>query len=920
MLDAVQVIATALKLPPEQVAGAAELLKAGATVPFLARYRKERTGGLNEEQLYAIKDRLGALVSLEARRSVILSSVKAQDKLTDKLRARIESAPTRTDLEDLYLPYCPHHKSPATAARAQGLEPLAEQILKQEATGNAEELAANYLSSEKGVKEASAALAGARALIAEGLAENAGLRGAVRQLVFSEGKLIAQAAGGDAERGKYATYAHFSEAIAKLPSHRILAVLRGETEKKLKVTLEAPRDKILEHLKALLPARPESAFAAELAKALEECVDRFLLPTLNVELRAELKSRADQAAAELFARNLRSLLRQPPFGPQRVLAATVDRKTGCHVVVLDEQGKLLAHAALPLEKDEEKGKAAREELLKLVREHKPAAVASGNDAEGREADAFLRETLSADPELKGVLRVLVNEAGASAYSASRAARDEFPELPPPTRAAISIGRRLQNPLAELVKIHPKSIGVGQYQHDVDQKVLLRKLEEAVESCVNAVGVDLNAAGPELLTHVSGLGPRLAASTYETRLRQGLFACREDLRKVPGFGPKAFELCAGFLRVHGGLRHLDHTAIHPERYPLVEEMAQTLGLQPKDLLGNAAALAKLDLPRFQNAEIGEFTVRDIVEELKDPGRDPRGPFVPPQFNEGIQDVKDLQEGQVLNGVVTNLTAFGAFVDIGVHQDGLVHVSELSHKFVRDPALLLSVGQPVKVKVLGVDGERKRISLSMKALEAPPAPRPKPKAERPPRPRKVSPRAATAPAAAPPQTAPGQAPAPSAAAREAASAATAPAAAPAGQAVAAAPAAGQATAPAHPPRPERRGPPAGRGPARGPPAGRGPERGPRAGRQDRGDRKDRGDRGPRRREAGPPPAPGKPDYSKFFVRGKRKERRDFGPRRENEASRDDIRQVMRTQEQHGHTLGDLLKKAGLDEGEPKPEKKG
>lgn len=893
MLDAVQVISSELKLSPPKVAGAVELLREGATVPFLARYRKERVGSLNEEQLYDIKERLGALVSLEARRSIVLSSIKAQDKLTDELKAKIDVVATRTALEDLYLPYCPKRKSPGATAKAQGLEPLAEQILKQEATGSAEDLAAPFLSSEKGVKETAAALKGARAIIAERLAEDPAIRAAVRELIAAEGKLTTQAASNvTMERTKYSSYANFAEPLAKLPSHRILAVLRGESEKKLKVTLEVPHEKIIERLRAKAVVKPESAFAAELTAALDECLNAFLLPAMKEETRNELKTRADLAAAELFSRNLKALLHQPPFGTKRVMAGVFEKRTGLHIVALDETGKVLAHTSLPLN-DEEKRKTAREKLLDLIREHKPVALCSGDDVENRDAIAFFRDTL-AESKIEGVERLVVNEAGAAAYSASRAARDEFPDAQPALRAAISIGRRLQNPIAELVKIHPKSIGVGQYQHDVDQRVLLRKLEEAVESCVNAVGVNINTADVELLTHVSGLGQRLAASIVETRARHNAFKRREDLRQVPGFGPKAYELAAPFLRIVDGENPLDNTALHPERYNIVQEMAENLGVKPRDLLGNAELLGKLDLQRYRTAEVGEETVNDIVAELKEPGKDPRGQFVRPLCNEGVQDIGDLKDGQVLNGTVTNLTAFGAFVNIGVHQDGLVHVSELSHKFVKDPALLLSVGQAVKVKVLGIESDRKRISLSIKALEEAPAPRPT-----------RTPRPARPPRRAPDQlgvSAPGAdgAPAPVAAGAE-------------GSRPAAAPRRDGAR------RFERR--PRGDGPGGAAPGGTGGP-GPggertagegREGSRERrgGDRSGRGDRDRGPHERKPDVAPGKPDYSKFFVRSKQKERRDTGPRRENEGSRDDVRQIVKSQGSSGQSLGNLLKKAGLKE---------
>ena len=972
MQDVISRIVDELKIERPKVEGAVALLKDDATVPFIARYRKERTGGLDEVKLVAIRDRLKYLSELEQRRELVLKSINEAGKLTPELKTAVENAATKVELEDLYMPYRARRRTRSTAAKQKGLEPLADLIWKQEVTtGTAEEIVKPFITvvrasvpaqdvsaagatgteagvtgtearttvgEEKGVKDMAEALAGARDIVAERIAEDAPCRKIARDALVNDGKVVTKAREGvDLAKGKFANYANFSEDLSKIPGHRILAVMRGSSEKQLSLALEAPREKILTELKAVVIKNPDAILKPDLILAIEESYDRLLGPSMDNELRQELKHRADLEAIEVFAKNLRALLLQAPLGEKTILAIDPGLRTGCKVAILDARGKLLEHAIIYPDKSDEERKTAGETLIKLIQNHKAEAVAIGNGTGGREADAFVREVLKV-AAITGIIRVVVSESGASIYSASPVAREELPDVDLTVRGTVSIGRRLQDPLAELVKLDPKSIGVGQYQHDVDQTLLKQKLDEIVESCVNFVGVDINTASAPLLRYIAGIGPKLARSVIETRTSKGGFKSRLELLDIPGLGPKLYEQCAGFLRIRTSENPLDNSAVHPESYALVERMATAAGCAVKDLIGNNEKLDTLDLSQFKNDLIGEYTLKDIVQELKKPGRDPRDVFVNPEFNENVHEMKDLTEGLVLNGVVTNLTAFGAFVDIGVHQDGLVHISAITHKFIRDPSEAIAIGQHVKVKVLSVDAERKRISLSIKALqEAPvrearkPVARPAPRrgmgvspmqssgatpasgaasssgAPRPPRPPRQD-RGPRPPRSPRPMQAQGSgAPA---------GAATTPEGTPAPVGAASVTAAGPS--PSTGPRqggrfdrgPRRDGRPSGPGPGSGSarppgsgqarPAGAGPNRSPGSGPDKRGERR-----------APPKPEPGKPDYSKFFVKGKRKDRdKEKKPRFADGASREEVREVMRKQQSSGGTLADLLKQAGVD----------
>jgi protein Tex len=704
----IQEVARELGLSPRQVEGTLALSEGGATVPFIARYRKEATGGLDEVQVQAVLDGVRRRRELEARRAAIVASIEGQGRMTPELARAIAAAATRAELEDLYLPYRPKRRTRATIARERGLEPLAELLWRQDAAGDPSALVAPFVSAEREVPDASAALAGARDICAERVAESAPLRGLARQLAKREAALRSDVVPArKAERTRFEDHYGRQEPLASAPSHRVLATFRGEAEGVLRVKVLFPDERIESALVDRVVRRPRAVFAGELETAVRDGWDRLLKPSLEGELRAELKERADHAAIEVFGENLRHLLLAPPAAGRRVLAIDPGLRTGLKVAALDETGRLLETATLYTERGDRERERAAAAMRDLAGRHRPDLVAVGNGTGSREAEAFVRATLDG-----GTPVVSVSEQGASVYSASEVAREELPELDVSLRGAISIGRRLQDPLAELVKIDPRSIGVGQYQHDVDGGELRKKLGEVVDSCVNAVGVDLNSASPQLLEHVSGIGPALARRIVEHRDREGAFGTRAGLRRVAGLGVRTFEQAAGFLRVRGR-EPLDDSAVHPERYGLVERMARDLGTAAGALVGDAAQVRRIDWRRYVSDEVGEPTLRDIVAELEKPGRDPRGDFTAPAFREDLRELEDVREGMVLQGVVTNVTAFGAFVDVGVHQDGLVHVSELANRFVRDPAEVVRVGDRVGVKVLGVDLARRRLSLSMKA---------------------------------------------------------------------------------------------------------------------------------------------------------------------------------------------------------------
>lgn len=695
-----------------QVAQTIALLDQGATVPFIARYRKEATGELDEVQIRTLQERLVYHRELEERRATILKSIEEQGRLTPELRRRIETVRQKTELEDLYLPFKPRRRTKALIARERGLEPLAEQLLAASGKGeSAAALAAAFINPQQGIGDGATALEGAGHILAERFAETAAARVIVRELTWAQGVFCSQPARGkDGVVSKYEMYYAFSEPVRQVPSHRMLAMRRGEKEEILRLSIEAPETEILERLGRLLLS-PDCRYRDWLQDVVKDAYQRLLAPSIEVELRLQAKQAADQEAIRVFAENLRNLLLAAPAGSRRVLGIDPGLRTGSKLAAVDDTGRFLEHVTIYPHTGNGRIEPARQELLRLITTHQPEMVAIGNGTAGREMEQFVSTTLKEAGRQLPV--VMVSEAGASVYSASDIAREEFPELDLTVRGAISIARRLQDPLAELVKVDPKSIGVGQYQHDVSQSALKKALDEVVESCVNYVGVDLNTASWALLSFVSGIGEALAKAIVRYRDENGAFGRREQLLQVPRFGQKAFEQAAGFLRIRNGEQPLDNTAVHPERYQLVAKMAADLGAAPEKLIADPARLAGIDLQRYVVDDVGLPTLHDILAELQKPGRDPRETFVTTSFRDDVMEMKDLQEGMRLNGVVTNVAAFGAFVDIGVHQDGLVHISQLADRFIKDPNEVVKVGQQVAVRVLSVDLQRKRIGLTMRS---------------------------------------------------------------------------------------------------------------------------------------------------------------------------------------------------------------
>lgn len=712
------IIAAEMNLPLQGVTAVLKLLADGNTIPFIARYRKEATGGLDEVVTEAIQERNQYIVDLEDRRATVLSSIKDQGKLTDALEKRILACDTKSILEDIYLPFKPKRRTRATIARERGLEPLADLILQQPVEGTPEQAAALFVNLEKEVADIEVALKGARDIVAEAVSERSESRQLVRDALMNQGVLTSVVTNDFKEkRSRFEQYYTFSEPISDIPSHRFLAIRRGEREGALRVTVELDAEPLKSRLLTIMAWVKGSTFSGQLIQAVDDAYGRLLSPTLETDIRAEVKMKSDRAAVEIFASNMRDLLLAAPFGARGVIGIDPGLRTGSKCVALDGTGRFIETTTLFISRGQRDALEAEQILAGLIEKHKPRAIAVGNGTGGRETEAFVKKILR-DAKKKDIAVISVNEAGASIYSASPVARDEFPELDLTIRGAISIGRRLQDPLAELVKIEPKSIGVGQYQHDVYQPLLTRKLASVVESCVNGVGVHLNTASPSLLGYVAGIGPSLAKRIVEYRSDNGPFAKREDLTKVPGLGPKAFEQAAGFLRIPDGDNPLDASAVHPERYTLVAQWAKELGVELKELVGNQTALEKLDLTQYLTDDVGELTLKDMVDELKKPGRDPRDTFEAPAFRDDVHEVTDLKLGMWLEGVVTNVTAFGAFVDVGVHQDGLVHVSQLADRFVSDPLQVVRPGQKIRVRVMDVDLERRRISLSARTdAEAP-----------------------------------------------------------------------------------------------------------------------------------------------------------------------------------------------------------
>lgn len=710
------VISNELSISDRQVRTTIELLDEGATVPFIARYRKEMTGSLDEVQITTIRDRIQQLRELEKRKEAVLKSITEQGKLTPELEQQILAAETMASLEDIYLPYKPKRKTRASIAREKDLQPLADQILLQDGK-DFETLAASLIDEEKGVQSVEDALAGARDIIAEIIAEDANVRARSRKIFLEKGQFVSRVVPGKEEAAqKYKDYFEWSESLKDAPSHRVLAMRRGEKEELLYLDIEVAEEEVVPAIDTLYIKAANPA-ATQVRMALLDSYKRLLKPSMETEIRVLTRQRADEEAIKVFADNVRQLLLAAPLGQKRLLAIDPGFRTGCKTVVLDEQGTLLENTAIFPHTGAGAAAEAAKTVEHLVKKYDIQAIAIGNGTAGRETEEFVRKL-----NIPDITLVMVNESGASIYSASETAREEFPDHDVTVRGAVSIGRRLMDPLAELVKIDPKSIGVGQYQHDVDQNKLQTALDDTVISCVNAVGVELNTASKQILAYVSGLGPSLAQQIVNYRVANGAFKSRKELKKVPRLGDKAFEQAAGFLRIRNAENPLDASAVHPERYSVVEKMAKDLGKNVSDLLTNEELRKSIPLKAYVSEEVGLPTLQDILSELAKPGLDPREKFEAFSFTDGINTISDLRIGMKLPGIVTNITNFGAFVDIGVHQDGLVHLSQLANRFVSDPHEVVKVQQQVMVTVTEVDEKRNRIGLSMKTEEKA-APRPK-----------------------------------------------------------------------------------------------------------------------------------------------------------------------------------------------------
>ena len=706
------IIARELNLSSQQVENTLKLLNEGATIPFIARYRKEMTGSLDEVMLIRIRDRLKQLTELDKRRETILSSIQEQGKLTPELEKQIQEAATLSELEDIYLPYKPKKKTRASVAKAKGLEPLATLIFSQKFIDPAV-AAEKYINPELGVLTVEEALSGARDIIAEWINENKHGRQEMRFLFLKKALLHSKILKEKEEEGiKYRDYFTYGELMAKAPSHRVLAMFRGENEGFLQVTI-APEEHLALQLLERIFIKNSSLSAEQVRLALQDSYKRLLQPSMETEMRQWVKQKADKEAIRVFAENLSQLLMAPPLGQKTVMALDPGFRTGCKIVCLDKQGNLLHNETIYPNPPHNEVRQSIPKILNLVDAYKIEAIAIGNGTAGRETEYFIRRI----PFDKEIMAVMVNESGASVYSASPVAREEFPDYDVTVRGAVSIGRRLMDPLAELVKIEPKSIGVGQYQHDVDQNELKESLADVVVSCVNAVGVEVNTASKELLTYVSGVGPSLAQKIVDFRKEKGPFSSREELKKIPRFGAKAFEQAAGFLRIHQAVNPLDRSAVHPESYHIVEAMGKSVGAGVEEIMKNETLRNQIRIEDFITETAGLPTLQDILQELAKPGRDPRQKFEFFEFDKSVHSINDLQPGTILPGIVTNITAFGAFIDIGVHQDGLVHISQMADKFINDPNQVVKLNQKVKVRILEVDIDRKRIQLSMKNTNTP-----------------------------------------------------------------------------------------------------------------------------------------------------------------------------------------------------------
>ena len=701
----VKLISQSAQLEERNIANTIKLLNEGATIPFISRYRKEMTGSMDEEQVAFVRDELKRLTDLDKRRETILNSIEEQGKLTPELKTKIENATTSTELEDIYLPYKPKKKTKASIAREKGLEPLAAIIIKQQEY-DIETKAAQFINDQ--VASVDDALQGARDIIAEWVSENNRARNLVRRL-FDNNALISSklVKGKDEEAAKYSDYFEFSEPLKRCPSHRLLAMFRGEDEGFLKLSVEPDEQDAIEKLEDIF-VKGYLDITKHVRMAVKDSYKRLLEPSIETEFRAGAKEKADDVAIGVFGKNLRQLLMSPPLAGKRILALDPGYRTGCKVVCIDNQGNLLTNSTIFPHPPQKEIGPSKSKISTLVQQYKIEAIAIGNGTASRETEQFIK-SIRFDREIQVFV---VSEAGASVYSASKIAREEFPQFDVTVRGAVSIGRRLMDPLAELVKIDPKSIGVGQYQHDVDQNKLKLSLDQIVESCVNAVGVELNTASKHLLTYVSGLGPQLAQNIVDFRSENGAFSSREELKNVPRLGAKAFEQAAGFLRIREGQNPLDNSAVHPESYKIVDKMAKDLGVSLTELMSSEDLRKKIILAKYVNDKVGIPTLSDIMNELAKPGRDPRTTIKVFEFAEGIHKVEDVKPGMTLPGIVTNITNFGAFVDIGVKQDGLVHISQLANRFISDPNEIVHLHQHVKVKVLEVDAARKRIQLTMK----------------------------------------------------------------------------------------------------------------------------------------------------------------------------------------------------------------
>lgn len=708
MLKYFKAIAEALGIRLNQVEAVAKLLDGGATVPFISRYRKEATNGLDEVAVFNVESQYKRFAELDKRKQTIVETIAEQGKLTDELKRKIDDTLDSTELEDIYLPYKPKKRTRATIAREQGLEPLADWLMKQW-PGSPEQMAEKYLKGE--IDEPEKALAGARDIIAERVSEDAIARQRVRNAYGRNAQVISKVVKGkEPDAIKYGDYYDFSEPLRKCPSHRMLAMRRGESEGFLRISIEPETDEILDMLRRHF-MKADNASAKQVQMAIDDSYKRLIQPSIENEYKKLSKEKADKEAIDVFSVNLRQLLLASPLGQKSILALDPGFRTGCKVVCLDQMGNLLHNQAIYPHPPQNEWAESQETILKLVNKYKCEAIAIGNGTASRETEAFVRSIkFNSDVQI-----FVVSENGASVYSASPVAREEFPDYDVTVRGAVSIGRRLMDPLAELVKIDPKSIGVGQYQHDVDQTALKESLDFVVESCVNSVGVNLNTASKHLLSYVSGLGPKLAQNIVDYRTENGPFASRQQLKKVPRLGDKAYEQSVAFLRIPGAKNPLDNSAVHPESYSIVDQMAKDLGCKVADLMSDADLRSRIDIKRYVTPAVGLPTLQDIRAELEKPGRDPRSAIKQFSFAEGVHTIDDLRQGMVLPGIVTNITNFGAFVDVGVHQDGLVHISQLADKYVSNPNDVVALHQQVMVKVDSIDLARRRIQLTMKGVQ-------------------------------------------------------------------------------------------------------------------------------------------------------------------------------------------------------------